>query len=482
MKKIKLVLSVILILFTKNYIQSQEFTTQQIYEKCLPSIVTLKVIKIDGSLGTGSAFLISEDGLAITAWHVAENSKAILAKFSDGEEFEVSGIKDKDVSRDICLLKIKCFGKSKLRLSPNEPKVGEKVAIIGAPKSLEFSISDGIVSQIQLMSGIKVFQFTCPASPGNSGSPLINTSCAVIGVVSFQFKEGQNLNFAIPSTYALGLDITLPTVPLADVKNTESFLNTINDENQKDKIFAKAFSNTSDIPALYYYVTKYNAEEQEGFLKPLPYFYFSVKDELKDNINKLMSFKYEDSKKEIVRATYIELCQNGYKSLELVEEGIKIARNNNGWTPVANESISRAFSYLSKNTSYSEEKLVSAFRNDSVFINNLDEYGKMLFEQTPPDWSKFSLGVSTVNIEPNRILRIREKSLAEEIGFEDEDILLDINGKKINNIFEMKKELVNNLDKRVTINVSRLKWNERFTEEIVFDVPKNLIEIYPTKN
>jgi hypothetical protein len=52
---------------------------------------------------------------------------------------------------------------------------------------------------------------TAPISPGSSGGPVINLSGEVIGVATLYFKEGQNLNFAIPSEKISYLDENRPT-------------------------------------------------------------------------------------------------------------------------------------------------------------------------------------------------------------------------------------------------------------------------------
>ncbi|MBA4313571.1 MAG: hypothetical protein C0417_13180 [Chlorobiaceae bacterium] len=192
---------------------AQELEPEQLYKKVLPSVMTLKVKEINGDSRIGTAFMTIKDGIAATAWHVIEDASSVTAKFSSGEEFDVSGVIDIDEERDIALILVKGFRRPLLKLSDKNPKVGMKVYVIGTPKGLEFSMSDGIVSQIRMIDTAKLYQFTCPASPGNSGSPLLNSKGEVIGIVSRQISEGQNLNFATPADYILGLATSNPATP-----------------------------------------------------------------------------------------------------------------------------------------------------------------------------------------------------------------------------------------------------------------------------
>ena len=195
---------------------------EQIYKEALPSVLTLMVEKKDGTHTLGSAFLAFDHGLAVTAWHVVEGAKRVGAKFASEEEFEVSGIVDKDEKRDLAIIRIKVYGRPLMKMEGDEPEVGSKAYVIGAPEGLEYSISDGLVSQVRIVEGVKVYQFTCPASPGSSGGPLVNGEGNVTGVVSFQFREGQNLNFALPAAYVLGLDRSLSTQPWPSVETLSS--------------------------------------------------------------------------------------------------------------------------------------------------------------------------------------------------------------------------------------------------------------------
>lgn len=191
----------------------EPLSPEAIYKKVLPSVLTLAVEKNDGNKVSGTAFLSLKEGCAVTALHVVENAKRVVAKFSNGEEYDVSGWIDADTKRDVALIRVKVADAPMVSFANGDPEVGAKAFVVGAPQGLEFSISDGLVSQVRQIEGFKQYQFTCPASPGNSGGPLVNAQGEVMGVVSWQMRDGQNLNFAIPGVFVRGLDPSLPTKP-----------------------------------------------------------------------------------------------------------------------------------------------------------------------------------------------------------------------------------------------------------------------------
>jgi S1-C subfamily serine protease len=112
----------------------QEKKAEEVYKSILPSVMTLIVEKKDGSVVTGSAFLAIKDGLAITAWHVIQNGVRAIGRFASGEEFEVSGVVDKDEKRDTAIIRVKVFGRATLTLTAAQPDVGSRVYVIGARK------------------------------------------------------------------------------------------------------------------------------------------------------------------------------------------------------------------------------------------------------------------------------------------------------------------------------------------------------------
>ena len=128
-------------------------------------------------------------------------------------------------------------GVTPLQIAAVQPDKGETCYAFGNPKGLSFSVSSGIVSALrdgtelmasseQLKRGYELLglrpdanwiQTTAPISAGNSGGPLIGEAGAVIGMNTWSYTTGQNLNFALDLT-GLRLDRIAGAVqPLANL-------------------------------------------------------------------------------------------------------------------------------------------------------------------------------------------------------------------------------------------------------------------------
>ena len=85
------------------------------------------------------------------------------------------------------------------------PAVGAPVVAVGNPQGLSRTVSTGIVSAVRLMDGRQMVQISAPISPGSSGGPVLNDRGEVVAIATSYLAEGQNLNFAVPVRYAMGL-------------------------------------------------------------------------------------------------------------------------------------------------------------------------------------------------------------------------------------------------------------------------------------
>jgi len=175
-------------------------TPEKLYQKVLPSVMTLEVKSQSGEKFIGSAVLALADDVVLTAWHVVADARSVCAVFADGQRVNVIVCIEYDRGRDLALLKLeKRLPHRRAVLGRESPAVATRAYVIGSPKGYDFSISDGLISQIRSLQGFLQYQLSCPISPGNSGSPVFNQRGEVIGIASWTKAGAQNLSFAIPA-------------------------------------------------------------------------------------------------------------------------------------------------------------------------------------------------------------------------------------------------------------------------------------------
>jgi S1-C subfamily serine protease len=188
-----------------------KFDLETLAQRVAPAVFRLEVKDAAGIItGTGTAFAISADGLAVTNFHVVEGGESFTARTTQGAEFAISGISATDPAADLALVTLKASNLPFLELGESDSlNIGAPVAVFGAPRGLSGSMSDGILSARRtelevegtaMPNGGRVLQITAPISAGSSGSPVIDITGKVIGVAAAGFvaANAQNLNFVIP--------------------------------------------------------------------------------------------------------------------------------------------------------------------------------------------------------------------------------------------------------------------------------------------
>jgi hypothetical protein len=163
----------------------------------------------------GSGFFISSDVVATNA-HVIEGAGGGTAKLVGvSQTFPIEGILAIDHHSDLALVKVSSNAPA-LPLSKDPvPSVGDNVFVIGNPLGLEGTFSPGIVSGIRASGADSLIQMTAPISPGSSGGPVLDSSGSVVGVAVGTFKDGQNLNLAVPVSYLVHLNDTRSLIAAA---------------------------------------------------------------------------------------------------------------------------------------------------------------------------------------------------------------------------------------------------------------------------
>ena len=178
---------------------NKKLTPIEIFQKTSGSIYVIYArsnsITTKNRQSQGSAVAISSS-LALTNCHVLENSKEAFLK--SGDEYSRIDVIYSDKKTDRCVIRSR-----DITLQPIEAirrkaslSIGEKTYSIGAPRGLEKTLGDGLVSGIRT-GPVTYIQTSAPISPGSSGGGLFDEEGSLIGITTFLLKESQSLNFAI---------------------------------------------------------------------------------------------------------------------------------------------------------------------------------------------------------------------------------------------------------------------------------------------
>ncbi|HEV2784865.1 MAG TPA: trypsin-like peptidase domain-containing protein [Solirubrobacteraceae bacterium] len=181
----------------------------ELYERVSPGVVSI-ITQTGLGGGTGSGFVIDDDGHILTNEHVVEGAQTVRVRFTEGAPV-TARVVGADAGSDLALLKIEP-GERDLKPLPlgtsKNLKVGEPAIAIGSPFRLEGTLTAGVISavgrSIEAPNNFTIdgaVQTDAAINPGNSGGPLLDASGRVIGVnAQIASSSGANdgVGFAIP--------------------------------------------------------------------------------------------------------------------------------------------------------------------------------------------------------------------------------------------------------------------------------------------
>lgn len=208
-------------------VQESNYLSKRIIKKIYPAIVEVVIPKIedenivyerdlpwdrlpfkernDKFHSIGTAFFINKTKL-ISAAHVFGADE--FSHWTDfhirtvnGEVFKIDKISKYSQYKDIIEFDLKSYPKnySTLKLEPRI-EIGDMVYTVGNAQGEGISTRGGQVSNFtpeHVNGNWKFIRFSSPASPGNSGGPLVNRKGEVVGIVVMK-NNSENLNFALP--------------------------------------------------------------------------------------------------------------------------------------------------------------------------------------------------------------------------------------------------------------------------------------------
>ncbi len=169
--------------------------------------------------GSGTGFIVSDDGYIITNNHVVEGSDSLSVLFVDGTEVDATLV-GTDAITDIAVIKIDQKVPATVEIGDSSTlRVGEDIVAIGsALGEYTNTVTQGIVSGLgrsldsQGGAGMEnMIQHDAPINPGNSGGPLLNMQGQVVGVNTAVVRQAE------PGVTAEGLGFAIPSNTVKDI-------------------------------------------------------------------------------------------------------------------------------------------------------------------------------------------------------------------------------------------------------------------------
>ena len=116
----------------------------------IASRVTSSVVTLTTPTSTGSGVIVDTSGVLLTSLHVVQGDIEVAVELANGDVYDDVAVVDVDERRDLVLLKIKAFNLTAASLgNSDDVQVGEDVVLVGSPRGLDLTVSEGVISAIR---------------------------------------------------------------------------------------------------------------------------------------------------------------------------------------------------------------------------------------------------------------------------------------------------------------------------------------------
>ncbi|MEM8733091.1 MAG: redoxin domain-containing protein [Planctomycetota bacterium] len=142
------------------------------------------------------AVAISEDGLALTNYHVAEalQSSKLFALRHDGESFPVVEMVAGNRDRDVAIIRIDGAGFTPVAVASSTPEPGDRLEMVHHSENRFFTYDRGYLMRHPIIGEHPWMEISMDYAPGGSGCGIFNERRELVGLVStIQFGDGPSI-------------------------------------------------------------------------------------------------------------------------------------------------------------------------------------------------------------------------------------------------------------------------------------------------
>ena len=179
---------------------------RDVYMGAVPSVVSLEMVGESGKVTRGTGFFVEPRVIATNA-HLVRGMASGEAAFHSGVTARLGRVLLTDPAADLALVAVDGPPGPPLALGTEERlRIGDRIYVIGNPKGLAGTLSEGLVSSMRGAGRTSMLQLSTPISPGSSGSPVLDEQGHVVGVIRGRVPGGNSLTFAAPVSRLAALD------------------------------------------------------------------------------------------------------------------------------------------------------------------------------------------------------------------------------------------------------------------------------------
>jgi S1-C subfamily serine protease len=189
---------------------------EHIYATARPQLLQVRtlVAAAGRQSSIGSGFLVGDDGLAVTNYHVVSQYALDPATYrleftaADGSKGELT-LLAMDLANDLAVVRLdggaRPYFRFEERASSGELPKGERLYSMGNPLNLGFTIVEGTYNSTVEHSYNERILFSGAINQGMSGGPAVTADGRVAGVNVAKRTDGELVSFLVPSRFAEAL-------------------------------------------------------------------------------------------------------------------------------------------------------------------------------------------------------------------------------------------------------------------------------------